>query len=121
MTTVTVHRPGTMSEDSDNPNYDIWTFSVTVNGRAGLSTSYFEHGTSEGVAASMTHSSLMTTPSSMEGITSTGSASHGAGSHGAGGEGSPSTPGTGLVSGPIDHIDDDDDDDPPKMKTADGT
>ena len=116
MTTVIVHQPGTMSEDAENPNYDIWTFSVTVNGRAGISTSYFEHGTSESVAASMTHSSLMINPGSMEGITSTGSAGHGGG-----GEGSPSTAGTGLGSGPTDHIDDDDDDDPPKMKTADGT
>ncbi len=126
MTTVTVHLPGTMSQDAENPDYDIWTFSVTVNGRAGLSTSYFDHGTAESVAASMTHSSLMANPGSMEGITSTsavgpGAPSHGSGSHGPGSDGSPSTVGTGLLHGPIDPDDDDDDKDPPKMKTADGT
>jgi len=115
MTTVTVHRPGNMSEDPGNPDYDAWTFTVTVNGRLGVSRILFEHGTSEAMAADMTYTSLMADPSIMEGITSTGP-----GSHGPGIDGSPSTPGT-IWTGPIDKIDDDDDKEPHKMKTADGT
>jgi len=112
MTTVTVHRPGTMREEEGNPDYVIWTFTVTVNCRLRLSNIYMERGTDESQAASLTYTKLMTNPGGMEGITSTGG--------GPGDAGSPSTP-TGPLTGPVIDPDEKDDDDPAKMKTADGT
>lgn len=112
-TSVILQVPGTSATSDDYPNEIFWSFSVIVDGQAGLTSAWFPAGTSESTAASNLYAMLAADPGKMEGVASTG------GAGGSGGEGSASTAGSGVTSGPGGEPDNKDDK-IPKMKTYDG-